>query len=644
MISLDSLLSADSEDNDFEVKAAQGENGLGEVPRSTWESYSAMANTSGGIILLGIEQVETGAFNVLGVKQPNKVRKEFWDNANNPQIVSHNLLSDADVNIRELDGKSLVEIRVPRAARHQRPVYVGSNPMNGTYRRNFEGDYKCDEETVRRMLAEAVQPDRDSVLLDNYSIDDLDHDTLRAYRNDFKSTKPTHPWITVSDPELLRNLGGWRTDRASGAEGLTVAGLLMFGRLPAILEALPNYVLDYQEREFPPTERRWIDRLTTDGSWSGNLYDFYRKVMRKLTADLKVPFRTSAPGKRIDEDHVHEAIREALVNSLIHADFAGRISILIVKRRDMFGFRNPGGLRLPLSVVLAGGTSDCRNRSLQKMFQMVGAAEQAGSGIPKILRAWSEQHWRPPLLTEGATPENTVLRLNMVSLLPQEVLDELDHRFGSRFRELGETERLALATAQIEGKVTNDRLKSITPTHSRDLTHMFRTLVDADFLEPDGVGRGTCYYLPGTQPSSGDIVDGAPTLNFGSAQNIATDTSEHLAQSSEHLPPTSERLRPSSEHLASPKDAARTVRESGKVPQTVMIGAILSVCKDDFITLRVMGEMLGRSPDTLRVHYLNRLVRAGALDLRYPDQLNHPNQAYKTKDGQPLERSEAGNE
>ena len=225
--------------------------------------------------------------------------------------------------MRDFDGRSLVEIRVPSAQREQKPVYVGANPMTGTYRRNYEGDYKCDTETVRRMLAEAVQPNRDSMLLENYSTDDLNPETLLAYRNDFKSTKPTHPWITLDDLELLRNLGGWHKDRVSSAEGLTVAGLLMFGKLPAILEALPNYVLDYQEREAPPTERRWIDRLTTDGSWSGNLYDFYRKVMLKMTSDLKVPFRTSSPGKRVDEDHVHEAIREALVSSLIHADFTG---------------------------------------------------------------------------------------------------------------------------------------------------------------------------------------------------------------------------------------------------------------------------------------------------------------------------------
>jgi predicted HTH transcriptional regulator len=81
---------------------------------------------------------------------------------------------------------------------------------------------------------------------------------------------------------------------------------------------------------------------------------------------------------------VHEALREALVNTLIHVDYTGRVSILVVKRPDMFGFRNPGSMRLPLEEVQQGGISDCRNRNLQKMFQLVGLGEQAGSGIPKI--------------------------------------------------------------------------------------------------------------------------------------------------------------------------------------------------------------------------------------------------------------------
>ncbi len=627
MIDLDSLLSSESEDYDFEVKAAQGEDGQGAVPRAIWESYSAMANTQGGTIVLGVDEQDDGTYAILGLKKPNKVRKEFWDGINNHQTTSVNLLNDSDVTLFEYSGKTLMRIEVPRADRVQRPVYVGPNPLTGTYRRNYEGDYKCDEETVRRMLAEAIQPERDSVLLEDYGLDDLEAETLAAYRNDFKSTKPSHPWLTLDDRELLRNLGGWKRDRGTGKEGLTLAGLLMFGKLRAILEAMPNYVVDYQEREKPPTDRRWLDRVTTDGSWSGNLYDFYRRVYPKLTAELKVPFRMDSPGKRVDEDNVHEALREALINALIHADFSGRIPILIIKRPDVFGFRNPGELRLPLSVVLAGGTSDCRNRSLQKMFQMVGAAEQAGSGFPKIRRAWGEQHWRPPLLAEGVDPEHTILCLTTVSLLTQEVLDELDRRFGAKFRVLGETERLALATAYIEGKVTTERLKTITRTQSRDLTVMFRKLVDGDFLEPEGIGRGTCYYLSGSPTSSNDVIEDGPTeatLSFEQMPNIVTDASVHLD-------PTSVHMVGASEHLETPEAIAKHVRDAGKVAQTVMITAILRLCRDEFMTLKKMAQLLGRSPETLRVHYLNKLVRGGELELKHPHQTSHPSQAYRAK-------------
>ncbi len=107
---------------------------------------------------------------------------------------------------------------------------------------------------------------------------------------------------------------------------------------------------------------RWVDRLVPDGSWSGNLFDFYQKVIRKLTADLKIPFVLEGD-QRQDDTPVHKALREALVNTLIHSDYTGRISVLVVKRPDMFGFRNPGDMRVSIEDAIAGSTSDCRNRS-----------------------------------------------------------------------------------------------------------------------------------------------------------------------------------------------------------------------------------------------------------------------------------------
>ena len=78
----------------------------------------------------------------------------------------------------------------------------------------------------------------------------------------------------------------------------------MFGTHPVIQEKFPYYLLDYQERPEAKTEKRWVDRLTLYGTWSGNLYDFSRKVYRKLIEDLKVPFELKE-GLRQEDTPVH---------------------------------------------------------------------------------------------------------------------------------------------------------------------------------------------------------------------------------------------------------------------------------------------------------------------------------------------------
>lgn len=189
----------------------------------------------------------------------------------------------------------------------------------------------------------------------------------------------------------MRLIGGWREDRASGEAGLTAAGLLMFGQWTSIAEAFPLYFLDYQERPADAqSQTRWLDRIVPDGAWSGNLYDFFRRVIRKLTEDLKVPFVLQG-GERVDDTPAHQALREALVNTLIHADYTGRASVLVVKQPSGFVFRNPGMMRVPALIALSGGESDCRNHTLHQMFLFINLGERAGSGLPKIRSGWEVQ-------------------------------------------------------------------------------------------------------------------------------------------------------------------------------------------------------------------------------------------------------------
>ncbi len=178
---------------DFEAKKAGGKDGRGQLPESFFSTYSAMANTEGGVVLLGIEEVKENQFQVSGMANPTKVLADFWAALNNKEKVSCNILSNDCVGLVELEGKGIIQITVPRATRSQMPVYLGKNPLGGTYRRHGEGDFRCDDETVKRMLADQVEDARDTKLLENFTFADLTLPTLQAYRNAFKTVKPDHP-------------------------------------------------------------------------------------------------------------------------------------------------------------------------------------------------------------------------------------------------------------------------------------------------------------------------------------------------------------------------------------------------------------------------------------------------------------------
>ena len=217
------------ESADWEFKSAKGG-----FPRSVWETYSAMANTDGGVIVLGIKELENGSCDIHGLNDAPGILKDCWNSINDRGKVSVNLLVDDYVEIVFVDGKQVLVVQVPRASRRQRPIFVGQNPLEGTYRRYNDGDYLCSRDEVGRMLADQSDQPADCEILPHFTLEDLDKRSLEQYRNRFASRSPAHPWLKLNDRELLEKLGGWRTDRANGEDGLTVAGLLMFGQDEAI--------------------------------------------------------------------------------------------------------------------------------------------------------------------------------------------------------------------------------------------------------------------------------------------------------------------------------------------------------------------------------------------------------------------------
>jgi ATP-dependent DNA helicase RecG len=633
---------------DFEGKLAEGSDGRGTLPKSFWPTYSAMANSDGGLVILGARQLQDNSFEYRGLADPDRIERELWATLDNRNKVSVNLLSRGDVDRSTVSDKTLVWIRIPRAARSQRPVYIDGNPLSGTFIRVYEGDHRATEEQVRRMLADAEPSSAvDAEILVGHDVADLDPTSIAAYRSLLQSRRPDHPFLAQADHELLRSIGAVVQDRETGADALTVAGLLVLGREPAILERFPSFHLDY--REVSGADTRWTDRLTPDGTWPGNLLEFHVRALPRLTSGLKVPFRLDPTLFRQDTTPVHEALREALTNSLVHAAHGYGAGTRILRFPDRFVFTNPGTLLLPRSQILAGGTSESRNPGVQRMFQLIGAGERAGSGVPTILQAWQQQHWRAPSLSEDRERSEVVLELRMLSLFPGDAIDELQRRFGAEFDRLDETSRIAVATAEVEGRVSNARLQDLTNTHSRDLTLLLKDLVSGGLLMPHEQRRGRYYTISAArlQHTGGALQHSDPSSQHSDPSSHRSDESpvdrvvknrraprsEHKEASSEHSGPGSEHKGGSSEHSERPAPNVGRVAASRRASRSVVEAAVLELCSERDRTLPELAEALQRESDSLRVHYLTPLLKRGLLERRYPDQPNHPQQAYRTAKG-----------
>jgi len=376
---------------------------MAEVPRSLWETYSAFANTLGGLILLGVDEHsnETNVakrYEIVGVTDAQKILTDFWNTINSDKV-NVNILTDSDVEVINISGKQIVCIHVPMADWRAKPIYLNGNVYKGTFRRNHEGDYHCTEDQVKAMIRDSNTEGNDGILIEYYGMDDIDPNSLRQYRTEFRQENSTHIWNRDDDKTFLRNLGGYIEDRKTGKEGLTLAGLMMFGKGLAIRDRFANFRMDYLDMSHLLAGERYHDRLTYDGLWENNLYQFFRIVSPKVQFDLPRPFKLEKGGRRNDDTPQHEAVREAFTNAIIHCDLLMDAGILRVEKHDdRLCFRNPGLLKLPVETIYRGGNSKARNPKIQNMLRMIGFGENVGSGFPKIVAAWKQTNWGEPQL------------------------------------------------------------------------------------------------------------------------------------------------------------------------------------------------------------------------------------------------------
>ena len=470
----------------------------GKIPNTVYETYSSFANTMGGLILLGVKENigNSGSeprFVFVGVDNPEKRIKEFWDVINSNKV-SANILMEDNVGYCVVEGKTIIWIDVPQADYRFKPVYINENPLKGSYKRNHEGDYHCTVEEVKAMMRDSSESGSDETLLVGYTMDDIDETCLHKYRQQYQNMNPMHAWNEENDMDFLKALGGYKKDRITKQEGLTAAGLLMFGKGEAVRERFGNIRMDYVDFTDPLPGMRWGDRLTYDGTWENNLYNYVNIILRKLETGLRKPFRLNGM-VRVDDTVVHQAVREAMINMIIHADYHCTGVLKVEKYNDGFLFSNPGSLKMPVQKIYEGGHSVARNPRIQNMFRMIGYGDNNGSGFPAILNTWKKEKWRRPDLHEDIELNLVNLRLWMVSVLPQECSYELQKKFGDSFLCMSEQEQVVLATAYMEGDVSNARLQTVLGLDSIETGRILIRLTELKMLVAVNKRRWTTYHI-----------------------------------------------------------------------------------------------------------------------------------------------------
>ena len=357
---------------------------------------------------------------------------------------------------------------------------------------------------------------------------------------------------------------------------------------------------------------RWLDRIYPDGTWEANLFQFYKRVLPKLQEILPVPFKLEGDTRK-DETPAHIAVREALINTLVHADYSVNASTVITRSKSELMFSNPGCLLVSKQQFYEGGDSVCRNVSLQKMFMMLGKAEKAGSGADIIISGWKESNWNSPNLEEKNRPDKVILTLPLISILDDKVKEELINIFGEQVLHMEHNKVLTLALALTEGVVSNERLRYTLNLHKYDITKMLKELCVDGYLISDGIGRGTTYHLNTGQnlTSSGDNINS----NLNSSNS---NLNSNLNSSDNNL-------------NSSADDNLKTYPETKKIKRRCSQHELFDMirdCTEDWKSVEEISNEIKRSPQYLKGEVIPIMIERGLLE-REHIMPNHPAQRYK---------------
>lgn len=476
-------------DESVEIEAK----GSREIGASLLETICAMSNEpgrGGGYLLLGVSRREGSLFpdyHVTGVPNPDKIQADLTS-----QCASvFNVVIRPQIS-RELKGEKVVlAVFIPEVQPHEKPVFIVSKGLpRGAYRRIGSADVLCTDDDLQALYQGRDHRSFDEGVVNNCTLEDLDATAIGEYRRARAEANPNASELSYKDEELLLCLSC--ADRHNGRLIPTIAGLLMFGKRAAIRRVFPLMRLVY----IRVPGREWVRDPDSRFDTVEILDPILLALPRAINAVLDdIPKAFQLPAGALQRRDVplipQTAIREAMVNAVMHRSYRHKSPIQIIRYANRLEIRNPGHSLVPDDRLGEPG-SITRNEKIAAVLHETRFAETKGSGIRAMREAMSRVNLEPPTFESDREKDNFV-----VTFLFHHFLNEDDVRWLGQFAELhlSEDEEKALVFAREMGAVNNSAYRDINQLETLIASGHLRRLRDLGLLEQKGKGSAT-YYVP----------------------------------------------------------------------------------------------------------------------------------------------------
>lgn len=334
--------------------------------RDVFESVCAFLNRNGGHLFLGVNDDGT----IIGIDEDsiNKVKENFVTLMNNPDKINPTCYLDVqDIKIK---GKTILYISIPKSSEVHRC-------NNKIYDRNEDGDFDItnNRDLVFKLYMRKQSSYSENIIYPATEMSELREDIFKKVRMIVSNRVDNHPWQNMSNIELLKSAGLYLKEPQSGKEGITLAGILIFGTDILIAAALPHFKTDAILR----VEN--LDRYDDRDYVSTNLIDSYERLMQFIAKHLNDKFYLEKDIRISIRDKI---FREVISNILVHREYLDPYPAKLIIEKDRVFAENGNTARGSGLIDPKSFSPYSKNPTLAKFFREIGRADELGSGVRNV--------------------------------------------------------------------------------------------------------------------------------------------------------------------------------------------------------------------------------------------------------------------